>query len=119
MSKAYDLFNEGMKILKSKTANVSDARKLLLGALVLLHMAAHIYESVSRDGTDEERANLRADVLRVFRELCTEIDLPGVPDFIEPLVDNVLEAALLKGMDTLHDQINEIHDEINALLKDA
>lgn len=116
MSKAYDLFEQGLKILKSKTEGVSDARKAILGSLVLLHMAAHVYETVSRDGTDQDRADLRADILKAFRELCSEIDLPGVPDFIEPLVDNVLEAALLKGMDSLHDQINEIHAEIAELL---
>lgn len=119
MSKTYDLFEQGLKILRSKTEGVSDARKVVLGVLVLLHVAAHMYETVSRDGTDQDRADLRADILKAFRDLCSEIDLPGVPDFTEPLIDNVLEAALLKGMDTLHDQINEIHDEIDALLKGA
>jgi len=119
MSKAYDLFQEGLKIFKSKTTDVSDARKLLLGSLVLLHMAAHMYESVSRDGSEEDRLNLRADILKAFHELCSEIDLPGVPNFIEPMIDNVLEAALVQGMDILHDRIDAIHKEIDVLLKSA
>lgn len=111
---AYELLNEG--IVLAKKQDLPAGQKALFVSLVFVHMTAEIVEALSRCGTDEDRAQLKADVLKVVHEHVTPLDIPGLPNIIEPYIDNALETGVGAGLDVAFAKLSEIKVEIDKIL---
>lgn len=111
---AYELLSEGLVIVKKQ--DINPAQKAMLGGLVLLHMVAEIVETLSRDGTDADRAQLKADVIRVFHEQVSPLDIPGLPNIVEPFIDNAIETGVASGLDIVLAKLADVRAEINKVL---
>lgn len=114
---AYDLTKDALGILNSKLDGVSTSTRVFFSGLVIVHVACHVFESLSRDGTAEDRAKLKADMIRAYHDFVAPLDIPGIPNYIEPLLDNAIETGIGATADALMEKVLEVHAAIDVLLK--
>lgn len=88
-------------------------------ALVTLVACCETVAALGRGGSDEDRAALRADLVVAWSEIVTPMNLPGVPDSFEPMVDALIENAISAGSIAAFDKIAELRAEVDSILKAA
>ncbi len=90
-----------------------------LGALVLLGSLADVISTLSVNGTDVERLQLASDIKAAWHEHVTPLNLPGVPDTFEPMVDALIEQGVSASVDAGLEQIAAFRAEVDAIVNAA
>lgn len=88
----------------------------LLGILVGLQGCCEFVVTMSRTGTEDERAALRGGLLTAWHDVITPLDIPGIPNSIEPMVDTFIENALVAGVAIGFDKVAELRSQVEAKL---
>jgi hypothetical protein len=90
-----------------------------LGALVLVGAVADVLSAYSVSGTDAERAQYAQEGKDAWREFVTPIDIRGVPNSFEPMVDALIESAVSSTIDAGLVKLAEFRAEVDAIVQAA
>lgn len=107
------------RAVKVFQAEGDEVKNNIRGSLMVLSAFARGVEICSVRGTAEERAWLKADALSAYRDFIAPLDLPGVPNFIEPVLDSYLEGAIAAGIEAGFARLDYMQTEIDRIIAEA
>ncbi len=117
MATTYDRVQNAIKIFESKSADLTESKRALLGALVIGDVITEIYQTECLTATDADRAALKADLLQLFHDVFNSITIPYVPAAFKGVLAGLLEQPLEQGLDLLHNEFATLRAEVDAALK--
>ena len=104
-------FREALQLVKQDAT--------LLGVLVGLVACCEAVVTMSRAGTEDDRAALRSGLIMAWHDEITPLDIPGIPNSIEPMVDGFIEQAVIAGTAVAFDRLADLRAQVEAKLKAA
>lgn len=117
MSSVYEKVQRIVAVVGSDKLEAGE--RILLASAISSAVVAEIIHVASVDGSDASRAAVKADVDRVVAEFLTPVDLPGVPNMMEPFVDMAIATGIRAAVDAAFGQAAEMRNRINEVLKAA
>lgn len=117
MSKFKSIADELKAVVTTEVADLSTSDRIVVSTLLAFHLVTEAFEAEARDGTPEERAALKADVLAVVHDLLSSLDIPYVPDYIENTVKGLIEVPLSQGLDQLGVKFAEVRAKVDEVVK--
>ena len=116
MATVREIVERAVKVLE---AEGDEAKNNIRGALMILSAFCRGVEICSVRGTAEERAGLKADALSAYRDFIAPLDLPGVPNWVEPMLDSYLEGAIAAGIESGFARLDYMQSEIDRIVSEA
>lgn len=112
-----EIVERAVKVMQTEGDDAT--KNNIRGTLMILSAFARAVEICSKRGTPEERQSLKADALSAYRDFIAPLDLPGVPNYLEPLLDSYLEGAIGAGIEAGFSRLDFMQGEIDKIVDEA